>query len=1239
MVSHQPAVMKSLQQLFHQGTLTCFDDRQLLEQFVTRRDEAAFAALVALHGPLVLGVCNRILRDQHDIEDAFQATFLVLVRRASSIRDPGRLGPWLHGVARRVALRARSEAARCHAHHCHSIRALEDVAVTTRHQTELDELRGIIDEEVARLPARYREAIVICDLEGRSYAVAASRLRCPLGTVQSRLARGRARLRSRLIRRGMASIALESFLIEGARATVPDVLAETTVRAAIAVAAGNAAAGGAVSATAAGLARSMTSGARTATMQRITLTFAAVSIAIAAGLATNNARSNATVAAPGTRVVQPRQAEEPEPDRTLYLDVSSAADGSPLAGATVWVRAVRGRIYTWEGTTDEQGHYALGLPGQLPFLDILVAHAGHVTHIVTGLSWRGQNFKPALGRAEAIGGIVRDEKGQPIKGARVFPTPPYEYYLVWPEVYASPNSSLAIATTDAQGRWRADALPKDSGPDATISVLVTHPDHIANRLRTTAATARAFSIEQVMKTGVSVSGTVLSPFGRPVPGASVVVTMPPLESMFFRLTTDKNGEFHSGNCFDPSRTNPVMTVVASGLAMAVREISLRSAAPAHVIRLTRRRSIEGRVVDARGHPVAGAAVSHSAGAFKGILEWDADSDSDGRFVWRDPPTTEPIFLDVSKPNYRPVWERAVVPEADELTIVLHHPQRLHGTVTDAQTGRPVEQFTLILGSGPSLADMRPVWNRNDNGKFKFSSGKFDLSFPPASDDDSRQSILIEAAGYKSGELLGFAGNAEEVVHDFKLRKATTITGVVRGPDGRPLAGADVGLRDVGSSVQLYYYWLKNSWNEPPSLHTKTDGNGRYSLASFDRKSWIVAVHKAGVAVRSPEQLAASTEITLLPWGRIEGVVKIGNRIAPSHRVWAGNFGPGFDGVVEHTTRTDQEGRFKIDDVAPGALTVGRQVPDPRGAIEAISNLVDVVVAPGQTVRVEIGGTGRPVIGRFAVPGRAGTTDLVGARVRLRTRPPVLRMPAGFINFTDEQWSAWWDRFHSSPEGRAYLEGERQFAVAVHPDGTFRIEDVLAGRYFLEVASRGNIGGDSSRRLAFARADVVVPEIAGGRSDEPLDIGTVPVEAFPFRELNVGSRVPDITLKAADGRTLDLAAFRGKVVLLAFWSTRWSMAILPHLKSTYDAFGRDPRFVMIGLNEDFAPEAMNWCVARHDLAWEQRYLGSSDAPNPIAAAFGVQYLPSIFLIGPDGRVIAKDLEGDRIKQAVAASLSK
>ena len=322
-----------------------------------------------------------------------------------------------------------------------------------------------------------------------------------------------------------------------------------------------------------------------------------------------------------------------------------------------------------------------------------------------------------------------------------------------------------------------------------------------------------------------------------------------------------------------------------------------------------------------------------------------------------------------------------------------------------------------------------------------------------------------------------------------------------------MTGVNVGLRNAGSSVALFYYWLKDVRNEYPSARNETDRDGRYSLTSDDRKSWIVAVHKAGVAVRSPEQLAASTDVTLLPWGRIEGVVKIGNKLAPSHRVWAGLHSDAFDGIVEHTTHSTTAANSKIENVAPGALTVGRQVPDVRGAQEAISNLVDVVVALGQTVRVEIGGTGRPIIGRFASTGKPGRPIWSAAPRTTRSRPGELRMPAGFIDFTDEQWSAWWDGFHASPEGRAYLNGERQFAVAVRADGNFRIDDVPSGSYVLEVTPPWNMGGDPSKRLAFGRANVDVPEIAGGRSDEPLDIGTVPVDSFPFRELNIGSPRP------------------------------------------------------------------------------------------------------------------------------------
>ena len=242
-MSSRLAVMRSIHQLFRNGPVAGLDDGALLERFVSRHDEAAFAALMALHGPLVLGVCGRILHDQHDIEDAFQATFLVLVRRAGSIRDAGRLGPGCTGLlaAWRCGLGPSgptpvppSRAGRRIGGRCHDTRASDGGRRPA----------PIIDQEVDRLPASFRDAVVSCDLEGRSYAEAASRLHCPLGTLQSRLARGRARLRSRLIRRGVAPVAMAAFLAEGASAAVSEALAAATVRSAIATAMGKTAMAG-----------------------------------------------------------------------------------------------------------------------------------------------------------------------------------------------------------------------------------------------------------------------------------------------------------------------------------------------------------------------------------------------------------------------------------------------------------------------------------------------------------------------------------------------------------------------------------------------------------------------------------------------------------------------------------------------------------------------------------------------------------------------------------------------------------------------------------------------------------------------------------------------------------------------------------------------------------------------------------------------------------------------------------
>jgi RNA polymerase sigma factor (sigma-70 family) len=166
-------------------------DEILLERYTSRRDEAAFATLVQRYAPLVLAVCRRILNHEQDAEDAFQAVFCVLARRAGSIRRRATISAWLHGVAYRIALKARAARGRrpMPASNLPDIPAQEESP-----DWVWQELRPILDEEVNRLPDKYRQVFILCYLQSRTNEQAAAQLGCPLGTVLSRLARARERL-------------------------------------------------------------------------------------------------------------------------------------------------------------------------------------------------------------------------------------------------------------------------------------------------------------------------------------------------------------------------------------------------------------------------------------------------------------------------------------------------------------------------------------------------------------------------------------------------------------------------------------------------------------------------------------------------------------------------------------------------------------------------------------------------------------------------------------------------------------------------------------------------------------------------------------------------------------------------------------------------------------------------------------------------------------------------------------
>jgi RNA polymerase sigma factor (sigma-70 family) len=213
-------VLEHLHRLVGPRSAAGATDHDLLERFLTRREPAAFEALLARHGPMVLRVCRSLLTDAHAVEDAFQATFLVLLRRAASIRRRELLANWLYGVAHRVARRARAGALRREA------RERDGVDVLPAKPTDDPEARDlsrVLHEELDRLPAKYRAPLILCYLQGMTQAEAAEELGSTPGAVRGRLERARQRLRGRLARRGVGLPAgvLAAALAKEAEATVP----------------------------------------------------------------------------------------------------------------------------------------------------------------------------------------------------------------------------------------------------------------------------------------------------------------------------------------------------------------------------------------------------------------------------------------------------------------------------------------------------------------------------------------------------------------------------------------------------------------------------------------------------------------------------------------------------------------------------------------------------------------------------------------------------------------------------------------------------------------------------------------------------------------------------------------------------------------------------------------------------------------------------------------------------------
>ncbi len=905
-------VSEQIRTLFQAGSLGALSDGQLLERYATpagHSSEIAFTALVERHGPMVLGVCRRLLSDAHLAEDAFQATFLVLARKAGSVRNQDSLGGWLHRVARRVAMRLRMKIVRRTAR---EQPANGEVAVEFTDRVEHHELRSVIDQEIDRLAERNRLPVVLCCLEGVSHEEAAARLRWPLGTVKSRLARGRKRLQERLIRKGFAPsaglAATGTALLGGeASAAVPPALIDSTAKAAMAIATGSSLAG-VVSASLSALVREEL-GSMIATKLKlavgIPLAAAGASVVFMAlnpaGAPLRHAKATPTVAAPIPSRDEPKGKTE-QPKLAAKLSATGTVvdlQGRPIARARVFLR--EWAVYRVNGLSAER--MAKLVRGEA-LEDILAETATDAAgrfgfHEVPAPEFPGA---PEVGRSEFPWDVVALADG---KG------------LAWTQLTPHFQQTPITLTLGPEGIIRGRIVEPGGAPVAAAKIKVLGIDPIDGPIDVGLGTEGRFNL---MYSRFPL-GAATDRDGRfTVRGmprdtnAMLVVNEPRHQELYARAaTTDKP---------QPARfSNGTQVQIYTG------DFTLTAKRADHVLK--------GRiVVDVDRKPAAGAQVM--------VNDVRLKTDADGRFradgLVDGKLEVHAILVGSNAAQLDAQIEIPETPAETEHTFALPRGMIVSGRVIDAKTGAGVEkalvEFSEVPDPGKPPIFFTPSAETDSQGRYRLvvpaGRGLVVVQTIPATFAQPDQRHVGQPPDPKfSREASGEAGQAVEVA-DFKLERGRQVVLKVLDADSRPIADAQVEIQDFG--------------RPPESRAGRTGADGRTTLGGLSLEAStvvdiIAADRSLGATIEIPDEASAGAakgefEVRLVPLVSLVGRLldDAGNAIrGPIIHLYRNVNYPGesrrsFGLPVGTLNETKHDGTYTFDRLIPAQLTARRSRP-------------------------------------------------------------------------------------------------------------------------------------------------------------------------------------------------------------------------------------------------------------------------------------------------------------------------
>lgn len=797
----------------------------------------------------------------------------------------------------------------------------------------------------------------------------------------------------------------------------------------------------------------------------------------------------------------PSRAQTPLAERrdSVVVRVTDARSNQPLdAELKLSMCDDRSCFPAGKFNTGPLGMHIIKLPEKTTGLTIWVSRRGYVPKVVTWSGYRKDiipsEYSIKLDPGVTIGGAVRDEQGNPVPNAKVVIQGPGTRNEAMSVEQLGLQGSFQTETTDAAGQWTCNAIPAKL---ENLNFSVTHPDFapatfpFQKELWDGKATV-------VLKRGQGLNGVVLSKDGFPIRGAEIFVGASQFHRDAVKAFTDEHGRFALDKI--PAGGKRI-TVTAEGFAPETRLVEIGPSSNNLKFELDLGGRISGTILDADDKPIEGVWIGIMMWKGLQVLAWNARTDSDGKFSWNSAPHDEARY-NIGKAGF--MEGGAAFKHGEHQTIRLPKATRVVGTVVDATTGEPIPHLQVYIGTADVRGEKRYHWDRHNGKKGHAGTFAFDLNEGLG----GIMNLRVEAKEYRPLISAPFTNTPGEHTFSFKLEKAPPITGLVKTPDGQPAANATLVVcsGDNRAYMSAPRQFRTELYDSP---HTRTDDQGVFTLPPLSEAEAIVVAHEDGfIEIPFSADQTNKLEIALKPWGRVTGKVFIGNTTAPHRRVMVLNqlyYGkpvPNVQVYLEDTT--DAEGNFSIEGVPHGEQRVAYSA-ERSGKFIPQSHQTPILIEPGTNVHVTLGGSGRPVIGRVSVP-----TDLRIAWSRQSgflesdngwPEPP----PRAGLNSTTNAYALLKEyaekarTLGATPEGRALERDQRKFSVVFADDGSFRIEDVPSGNYRLnlEILEPGE-GGPFSRHkgIGTTRTKFVIADIPGGRSDNPLDIGSLELDLYP-----------------------------------------------------------------------------------------------------------------------------------------------